>query len=139
MALSRAQIVRLFTAGTATTPPTYPDPGEIAFEQGAFEIAGQVYDVLRVRYHAAPSETTTTTILLEDAIAILWETNGKIDPIYGDWSIGPEVSPRVRNAPPAPFPPGIVFVRRGAPTLVVTESGVAAGEVSAYCDPCCGP
>jgi hypothetical protein len=139
MALNRHQQVKLFTAGTATIPPTYPDPGTIVFEAHAFEIAGQIYDVLRVSYHAAPSETITTTVRLQDVIAILWEMNGKIDPIQGDWSIGPEVSPRVRNAPPGPLPPGIVFVQRGAATLVLAESGIAAGEVSAYCDPCCRP
>jgi hypothetical protein len=153
MALSRQQIIQLYTGGTVPIPSPFPDVGAVSIRPDGYRLKpkGDQYSLVRVRYRVSPNQRITYVVRLEHVAAILWaDDEGKVDPIHGDWWVGPEIQAQLKATSEATgstradggadiaSPLGIVYVNEHDPVLVQVELATTAGEsTDAAIIPCC--
>jgi hypothetical protein len=116
--------IQIYTAGTVTLPPNYPEVGILAVS-----VTGLKDPVLSVEHRMAPNQLTRYILRRDDVSAIVIAKDGKLDPKNDEWLLGDAARSRELNEPENDYLYGIVYVREDVGVIMQVERGISAGEV----------
>lgn len=132
---SKADLQKMYLAGTVTVPPRLPGVSQLTFE-----VSGKAFSqitLVKATQEISPKVTITRTFFLEDVKAIFVPDAGqRCDLKNGQWFAGPKaVSGKVEQFVGKDGFDGVIFVREDAQSLLETKAGLTAAENAEYYPP----
>jgi hypothetical protein len=116
--------IQIYTAGTVTLPPNYPEVGALAVS-----VTGLKDAVVSVEHRMAPNQLCRYIVQREDVSAILIAKDGKLDPKTDEWLLGKASQTKELIEPEDDYLYGIVYVRESVGVIMQVERAISAGEV----------
>ena len=132
---SKADLRKMYLAGTVSVPPRLPDVAHLTFET-----SGKAFSqitLVKATQEVSAKVTVTRTFFLEDVKAIFVPEKGKCGDLKnGKWHTGTKaIGKEIESSVDKEGFDGVIFVSEDAQSLLETKAGLTAAENAEYYPP----